>query len=161
MQKAAILCVAVLLVGCGKKEPLYKGKPAGEWIQALQDPDPQTRREAAGALATLKAKEGVPQLTAALKDRDAGVRAKAAEALWSMGPDARDAVSELTAALKDRSADVRLSAAGALGEIGAEARDAVPALNACLKDRDANVPDAARKALEKIRRALKKQQAGA
>src|SRR5438093_2674240 len=132
MRYAAILSIAILLVGCGKKEPLYKGKPAGDWLQALQDSDPQTRREAAGALATLKAKDAAPQLAVALKDQDAGVRAKAAEALWSLGADASEAVPELTAALKDQSADVRLSAAGALGEIGAQAREAIPAVSALL-----------------------------
>src|SRR2546423_9894216 len=100
MRNAAILSVAVLLMGCGEKERLYKGKPAGHWVQALQDPDAQTRQEAVGALAALTAKDAVPQLATALKDQDAGVRAKAAEALWSIGADARDAVPELTSVLR-------------------------------------------------------------
>jgi HEAT repeat protein len=135
-------------------------RPVTGWSNS-GTPTPPSGARAARSLAALEAKEAVPGLTTALKDKDPGVRADAAEALWSIGPPAKDAVPDLIAALKDRSPDVRYNAAGALGEIGAEARDAVPALNACLKDRDANVPDAARKALEKIRRALKKQQAGA
>src|SRR6266849_5477150 len=96
----AVLSVAVLLVGCGEKEPLYQGKPAGYWVEALQDSDARARCEAAGALAALKAGSAVPQLITALKDRDAGVRAKAAEALWSVGRDASEAVPDLTEALK-------------------------------------------------------------
>src|SRR5438094_65663 len=119
MRNAVILIVAVLLTGCGKKEPLYKGKPAGYWAETLRDPDPRTRREAAGALAALKAQEAVPQVVAALKDQDEGVRAKAAEALWSLGPAASGAAGALTAALKDKSPAVRLCAAGALGDLGA------------------------------------------
>lgn len=160
MKKLALLGLALLVIGCARA-PVHKGKPASQWMEQLGDPDPAVRRQAARSLAALEAKEAVPGLITALKDKDQGVRADAAEALWSIGPPAKDAVPDLIAALKDRSPDVRYNAAGALGEIGAGAKDAVPALNACLKDRGPNVPDAARKALEKIRRALKKQQAGA
>jgi HEAT repeat protein len=160
MKKLALLGLAVLVVGCARA-PLHKGKPASHWMEQLGDPDPAVRRQAANSLAALEAKEAVPGLITALKDKDTGVRASAAEALWSIGPEAKEAVPDLIAALKDKSPEVRLNAAGALGEIGAEAKDAVPALNACLKDRDKDVHDEARKALEKIRRALKKQQAGA
>jgi len=77
MRKASLLILALLLLGCKGKEPLHKGKPASYWIEALQDRDAQVRRDAAGALAELKAKDAVPQLITALKDRDAGVRARA------------------------------------------------------------------------------------
>src|SRR5258707_13524566 len=139
MRKLIILGLAVLLVGCGPKEPLHKGKPASYWTQALQDPDAQTRREAAGALAALKAKAAVPELITALKDKDDEIRAKAAEALWSIGSNSKDAIPALTAALKDKSAAVRLSAAGALGEMAPEAQTAIPALRDILKDKDAYV----------------------
>jgi HEAT repeat protein len=156
MKKLALLGLAILVVGCGPKAPLHKGKPASHWQEQLADPDPSVRRQAARSLAALEAKQAVPGLITALKDKDAGVRASAAEALWSIGPAAKEAVPDLIVALKDRSPDVRLNSAGALGEMGAEAKDAVPALNACLKDKDENVHHAAKKALEKIQRALKK-----
>src|SRR5262249_16268783 len=142
-QKFLLVCLLVLSLGCGKKEALYKEKPAGYWVQALQDPNAQVRREAAVALGSLKAKQAIQDIIRSLKDTDARVRAKAAEGLWGFGPEAKDAVPALAAALKDKSADVRLCAAGALGDIGPEARNTIPALGEALKDRDANVRAAA------------------
>ncbi len=130
MRKLLILGLTVLSLGCGKKEPLHQGKPASHWVQELRSPDAKARRSAASALAALKAKAAVPDLAVALKDADAGVRAAAAEALWSLGPEARDAVPELTAALADKSPDVRLNAAGALGEIGADVKTSIAPLSA-------------------------------
>jgi HEAT repeat protein len=156
MKKLALLGLAVLVVGCGPREPLHKGKPASHWSEKLEDPDPQVRRQAARSLAALEAKEAVPGLTTALKDKDDGVRASAAEALWSIGPAAKEAIPALTAALKDKNVDVRLNAAGALGGIGPEAKSAVPALNAALKDQNEDVRNAAAKALSHIQEKHKK-----
>jgi vesicle coat complex subunit len=139
MRRLIPLSVVVLALACGKKEPLHEGKPASYWKEALQDQDPKVRKHAITALGGLKVKEAVPQLTAALTDRDDEVRAKAAEALWSLGPESKEAVPALVPLLKDRSASVRLNAAGALGEIGPDARDALPALKDALKDSDAYV----------------------
>jgi hypothetical protein len=150
MKKFMLLMLLLLCIGCAKKEPLYQGKAAGQWTSELRAPDAKARRTAAGALAALKAKPAVPDLIVALKDQDSGVRAGAAEALWSIGPDARDAVPDLTTALADPFADVRLNAVGALGEIGAPANCAIPAVNGLLKDRDENVRVSAAQALAKF-----------
>jgi len=97
-----VLLSLLVLVGCGKKEALYNGKSAAQWQQALHDPLPGVRREAAGALGALKAGQSAADLTAALKDLDGEVRAKAAEAIWSIGPDANEAVPNLISLLKDQ-----------------------------------------------------------
>src|SRR5437588_7414046 len=90
-----LLALAAMLAGCGKGEPQYKGKPAAYWVQALKGADPQARREAITAAGALHIKTAVPDLIAALKDGDDDVRAKAAEALWSLGADAGEAASAL------------------------------------------------------------------
>jgi Beta-propeller repeat/HEAT repeats len=56
-----------------------------------------------------------------------------ADALGSVGPEAKEGASALRAALKDQDANVRSAAASALGEIGPEAKEAVPDLIAALK----------------------------
>ena len=70
----------------------------------------------------------VPALMTALKDEQAEVRWRAADALGMMGSAAKDAVPSLVEALHDESWLVRERAAHALGEIGPEAEAAVPAL---------------------------------
>ena len=80
-----VLILAALLAGCGKGEPQYKGKPAAYWIQALKGADAQNRREAITAVGALHIKTAVPDLIAVLNDGDDQIRAKAAEALWSLG----------------------------------------------------------------------------
>jgi HEAT repeat protein len=132
-----LLAFAALLAGCGKSEPLYKGKPAAYWSQALKGADPTTRREAMTAAGALHIKTAVPDLLAALNDGDDDVRAKAAEALWSLGGDAREGAPALASLLKDRSAAARLNAAGALGAIGRDAAAvAVAPLRETLRDAD-------------------------
>lgn len=59
----------------------------------------------------------VPALTAALSDKEAGVRNHATEVLCFIGHDAKDATVALTRALEDIAPEVRLSAAMALFEI--------------------------------------------
>src|SRR4051812_48425589 len=68
------------------------------------------------------------QLVKDLTDKDADVRADAAEELGKKGPAAKKAVPDLITALKDEDEDVRDAAADALGRIGADAKAAIPAL---------------------------------
>jgi HEAT repeat protein len=139
MRTLVLACAAVLFTGCGAKEPLHKGKAESYWREAVHDKDKKNQREAITALGALKDKDAIPTLIEALKNNDAETRAKAAEALWSIGPEARSAVPALVPLLKDKQTAVRLNAAGALGQIGAEAKTVIPALRGLLKDGDVYV----------------------
>jgi HEAT repeat protein len=92
--------------------------------------EPENRR--AGRLGRQSeelARSAIPVLTAALRDKNARVRAQAAAALAEVGPLAKPAVDELIHLLQaDSDPDVRLRATSALGSIGPEARAAVPVL---------------------------------
>ena len=76
--RLVILLAAVLLLGGCRKDPviLAHGKPIAHWVQALQDPNPRSRKKAADVLGNVGAVDPavVPALARALKDRDAGVR---------------------------------------------------------------------------------------
>src|SRR5882724_6653151 len=139
MRHCILVALAVLVAGCSGA-PLHKGKPASYWREALTGDDAELRREAITAMGALKLKDAVPELIAALKDKDAKVRAKAAESLWSVGgADTTEAIPALVPLLKDKDANVRLNTAGALGQIGPEAKAAIPALRETLKDSDVYV----------------------
>lgn len=86
---------------------------------------PDQRKSAAEILGDLGA-VGVPALTGALKDADAGVRWAAAESLGRTGPPAKSAVPALAAALEDK--EIRSIVAEALAGIGPDAKPAVPSL---------------------------------
>jgi HEAT repeat protein len=100
----------------------------------------------------------VPNLVAALKDQDAGVRSSAATAL-SLRDDLIDyddadaplVVSSLLKSMKDPNAQVRESAVSTLGVRTTIAGPAVPALLVATKDTNPQVRTAAIEALAKIR----------
>src|SRR5262249_48219681 len=71
---------------------------------------------------------------AALKDKTAKVRKKAAESLGDLGPAAKSAVPDLVKAMKDTDPTVSWAAIDALGQIGPDAAAAVPALIEALKE---------------------------
>jgi HEAT repeat protein len=124
------VCAFVLLLGsvaltngCGQPGPrMAHGKPVGDWVQGLQDPDVRVRKKAATVLGNVGAVDPavVPALAAALKDRDAGVRNEAVLALLKIGPAAQDAGSALAEAQTDRDPRVRMYAAQALQRIRGE-----------------------------------------
>src|SRR3954452_20630576 len=151
MKRVVLLGLLVVLAGCAKKVSQHEGKSAAQWAEGLRSSDAQTRRDSARALGALKAKQFVPELTAALRDGDDEVRSRAAEALWGIGGDARQSAPELIALLKDRHATARLNAAGALGEMGADATPAVPGLRDRLRDPDPYVRAQAAATLGKLR----------
>ena len=84
------------------------------------------------------AKEAVPALVLALKDKEGLVRAAAADALNLIGGDAQTAtvVPVLAGCLKDDDANVRRTAAAALARISPLPPDLAPDLTAALKDSD-------------------------
>jgi HEAT repeat protein len=145
-------------------------------VALLKDPPKETER--VRAVLQVLGPVAVPDLAAALKDSEPGVRQAAAEVLTAIGPVAREAVPALTDALKDTVPNVRLAAAvalahldptrareavrlladatdnaeavAALADVGTEARAAVPALIAALKHKDQAVREGARRALASI-----------
>jgi HEAT repeat protein len=68
-----------------------------------EDAEPSVRLSAAMALGSIgpDAKDGVPALVRALKDRDTEVRLQAAKALGAIGPAAQDAIPALSQAAKN------------------------------------------------------------
>src|SRR5207244_666183 len=107
------------------------------------------RLEAAFRPGNLEAKKAIQPLIGLLKDRDADVRRKAAEALYSIGPDP-SAVPKLIDALGDSDGDVRRTAAEVLGLLGPEGGTVVPSLITSLNDPVLGVRWAAAEALGTI-----------
>jgi len=92
-----------------------------------------------------KASAAIPDLIDLLKDKDEGVRSKAADALGAVGA---AAVTELIAALKDDG--TRSLVLGALGQVGAPAKAAMPQVLEALKDANKDVRVKAAWALGRI-----------
>src|SRR5262249_28758651 len=103
----------------------YKGKSSAEWSVQLHDKDGGKRAEATVALRALgsNAKDAVPGLIRALKDKEPDVRSGAALALGKIG--ASEAVSEIASLLQDKMGNVKIDAARALALFK---QDAAPAL---------------------------------
>lgn len=133
MKRLLVLTLGCLVLGLGGMADVFGQKQGG----AAPAPD---------------LKE-VPGLIAKLKDKDAGVRANAAELLARRGQirarDIQAAVPTLLDMVKnDPSAEARRRAAVALGFASPDPKNAVPVLIAALKDdRDFNVRAAAATAL--------------
>lgn len=152
-------------------------RPSQEKEQSkLRSPEPEVRGFAARALGKMgpEAKGAVPALTEMLRDQATYtvpfrgvvetpfgkmatvgkkmvyVRANAAEALGSIGPEAEAAIPALLESLQDWQAEVRKAAADALGNIGPTAKEAVPDLTRLLRDKESGVRGFAARALGKI-----------
>ncbi len=121
------------------KPVLFRGKPAADWIEALEDRDPAYRQEAIRALGGIAEvdRSVIPVLIASLKDRNLGVRNQAAESLGSLGVVALPALQDI---MKSGSVEARVAAAFALDKVG---HDAVPTLAKALHDADDSVVRAA------------------
>jgi HEAT repeat protein len=120
MRFALAILLIVLTAGCHKPEPtLAHGKPVGEWVTALRDPDARARKKAAGVLGNVGAIDPavVPALAGAVRDGDPAVRAEAVLALAKIGPAARDAEAALAAAQNDPNPTVRQYAGKALERV--------------------------------------------
>lgn len=100
-----------------------------------KDSDKELRRSVAINIRRIDANPAVQDLIVALDDEDYGVRRYAAEALGSIGKEAKDAVPKLAKLLtKDPNSSVRGSAAEALGNIAPNDKTLVPVLNEALTD---------------------------
>src|SRR5947209_20248855 len=95
----ALTALMVPSAAADDKEPVYRGRSLGAWVEQLSDRSALARQEAAEALAKMgpAARPALGALVAALGDTDDAVREAASEALSSFG---KDAVGPLTAALK-------------------------------------------------------------
>jgi HEAT repeat protein len=112
--------VLLLPLGCGPAAPtLAHGKPVAHWVEELRQPNAVQRKKAVHVLGNVGTADPavLPALTAAVKDRDTGVRGEAVLALLKMGPAARDAVPVLREAEKDRDPHVRANATKALARV--------------------------------------------
>jgi hypothetical protein len=134
--------------------------------QALHDPDPRMRRDAAVALDVLGGgwwhfpdgspkldlRPALPALLGALEDPDPSVRAWAAQDLSDMGAAAATAVAPLRGLLSRPDAESRGSACRALGHLGPAASVALPDLRRALQDSSPAVRRAAGDAIARIQR---------
>jgi len=119
--------------------PVYKGKPATEWVAQLKSPDRGVREQATRALLKI-GPPAVPGLVALLEgSKDTQVRLAVLHAFERLGPNAKGAVPALIVVLKTGDADERGDAVEALSRIGPGARAAIPALLEALKDQDQSV----------------------
>jgi HEAT repeat protein len=134
---------AVLSLQAQKNDdPKKKKDSLPEGLKALQHPEAKVRYRAAQTLADLGplAKFATPELRDALKDKNALVRVKAAEALWKIDktPSAI-LLPVLLEAMTSPDAGVRAAAPPVIALLGAKAKPALPALSKALKDKELDV----------------------
>jgi HEAT repeat protein len=146
--------VTPLLAAQQGDDPKKKdGPPMPEGLKALQHPDAKVRYRAAQTLADLgpRAKFAAPELRELLKDKNAYVRIKAAEALWKIEKTpAPVLLPVLLAALKDKEAGVRAAAPPVVALLGTKAKPALPLLVQALRDKELDVKFAAIAALGEL-----------
>ena len=97
LPKSVLLALlSICFAGCGGHEPVHEGTPLSQWLKQLKSADDVARKEATEALGRLGAKDPqvVPELTAALADESATVRAAAAESLGKCGSKAEAALAQ-------------------------------------------------------------------
>ena len=139
MSRSVILCaLCVLTYGRAEAETPPDRTPDPHVAQAIEIWNEGTAEAKLRAIHRFSrrgelAAPAVSLLLPALKEADAGIRARVAEVLGDIGPLAKGAVPALTAALDDTDDGVCESAVRALGEFGTSARAAVPALVRCLR----------------------------
>lgn len=149
------LLAVVTLAAC-TADPGYRGRSSAQWIEALADPEPTVRAEAASALGNVlrlqpKSPNVVRALVAALADTADMVRSAAGLALATDRVKAPAAIPGLVAALGDSAHPrMRQQAASVLGLFGTTAAGAVPSLAGALSDTDAGVRAASAEALGRV-----------
>jgi HEAT repeat protein len=117
-------------------------------IEALGHKDSVVRRNAAITLGMMgpEAKDAIPALIVALKDRESHVPPSVAAAIWQIDQTAYDVKPILIAALKDADSDTRRTVAEALAHKAPEAPEVNPdlrlALIEALKDEDVRINSA-------------------
>jgi HEAT repeat protein len=128
--------------------PLSAADDVQKLIKTLaRDRSADDRARAAERLGDLKAVEAVPALAAALKDKDARVRAHAAGALLEIGEPAASAKPALQEALLDSDSTTVWNAAGALKNMGLVTTALLPAYRRLLQDSDCDMKVSAAQAI--------------
>jgi len=119
-------------------------------VKALEDEDPDVRKEALEAVACwgAHARSAAERIVPFLADPDAGTRYDALLALRYVGAPAEVCVDSVARLLRDPRPTTRRAAAFLLRDFGTAAADAVPALKDALEDPE--VRDAAGKALDAV-----------
>jgi len=149
--KGAIPALSELLAVGDFPDPicraLYKIGPEGVRVlsRALSDPHAEVRLHAADKLAWYNGPEGalaVPELVASLKDNDAKVRARAAQALGAIHANPDLALPALVGNLQDSDYSARATAITAIGLYRSQAESVVPALLKGLDDTNSFVRSA-------------------
>lgn len=96
-----------------------------QWLEILNEPDPEMSMIAAGKLAEIRRQEAVPDLITAMQRRTPEVAAAAAQALGRIGD--KSAIPALIQTLqRHRDVHVQTAAAESLGRL--QAHTAIPAL---------------------------------
>jgi HEAT repeat protein len=145
-----LLLLGPLMQAQEKGDPKKKKAQPLDGLKALQHPDARVRYRAAQTLAELGplGKFAALELREALKDKNAFVRVKVAEALWKIEQTpAPILLPVLLDALKDKDAGVRAAAPPVIALLGTKAKGALPALKEALKDKEFDVKLAAIAAL--------------
>jgi uncharacterized protein (TIGR03067 family) len=135
-------------------DPIYQGKPVSQWASEALSPNVFIRWRAASVLDEMEGIElgeltglnkALAIWTAALKDKDLGVRERADDILYHFGrgPQAEAKVASLIKKLKVKDVNERRDAASRLFDLHPASRVAVPALRAALKDANGDVRRAA------------------
>lgn len=118
-----------------------------EWLyEALRNPSPNIRSNAARTLGKMKAAASTPYLLELLRDEEASVRAGAVEALGLIGD--KVAIEPLVLMVQDNVEKVQDQAVSALVRLGRAA--SVPLLNALSRERDKYAQRAFLKCLGRI-----------
>lgn len=143
--KTLLVLIAVCATWLWAAQSVWDTSPARKAKRALHSFWAATRQQAARDLGQLglEAQDALPDLLAAVRDPDAGVRGAAVAALGLLGTGDPAVVPAIVAKLKDPAPFVRRAAAEALGILGQQPKVSVPALVAALGDRDPGVRQAA------------------
>jgi HEAT repeat protein len=118
------------------------------YLDAMNDPDPTTRRAAVNGMRKTQSDEVMARLLVALGDSDPAVRARAVGGLGAYGEHFRTIVPELIGKLTNDLPIVQIAAVSALAGFGTNALAAVPHLVKLYRVRDASsLNDSAARAL--------------
>src|SRR6266542_2328081 len=120
-----IFLMAVWVTPASAQKDKKGGLDIPDGLKALKNPNPQVRYNSAELLLRLGpvAKFAIPALQEALKDENARVRMKVAEALWTIErPPARELLPVLIVGLKEKDAAVRIDALVVLRQMGKTAK---------------------------------------